>query len=155
LAALLYLWADGAAAAAVCQRWRLSNRQTQRTAWLVEHHAALRQARAMRWSQLQPLLVAEGIEDLIALEEADSQAASTDTSHVTWCRSLVAQPREQLDPPPLITGDDLLRHGVPPGPEYRALLERVRDAQLDNEIRSPTEALERVDRLRGKMKGTA
>jgi len=150
LAALLHCWVDAAAAAAVCQRWRLSNRQAQRTAWLVEHHAALRRARAMRWSQLQPLLVAEGIDDLIALEEAASLAGSGDASHVTWCRSLVAQPRELLDPPPLVTGDDLLRHGVPPGPEYRALLQRVREAQLDGEVRSQPEALELVDRLQGK-----
>ena len=32
--------------------------------------AGLRGARAMRWSALQPLLVAEGIEDLLALDEA-------------------------------------------------------------------------------------
>ena len=33
-----------------------------------------------------------------------------------YCRSLLAQPREVLDPPPLLTGDDLLAHGVPAGP---------------------------------------
>ncbi len=150
LAALLHRWVDAVAAAAVCQRWRLSNHQTQQTAWLVEHRGALRDARAVRWSQLQPLLVAEGVNDLIALEEAVSLAASGDTSHVAWCRSLLAQPREVLDPPPLLTGDDLLRHGVPPGPEYRALLQRVRDAQLDGEVHTKAEALELVDRLREK-----
>jgi len=153
LAALLHAWVDGAAAAAVCQRWRLSNRHTQRTTWLVGHHGALREAQSMRWSQLQPLLAAEGSEDLIALEEAASLAATGDTSHVAWCQSLVARPREVLDPPPLVTGDDLLRHGVPPGPEYRALLGRLRDAQLDGDIRSQAEALELVDRLRGQDKG--
>ena len=43
--------------------------------------------------------------------------------------------------------DDLLAHGVPPGPSYRALLARVRCAQLDEEINTRTEALALVDRL--------
>jgi poly(A) polymerase len=53
----------------------------------------------------------------------------------------------------VITGEDLLRHGIPPGPEYRALLQHVRDAQLDGEVRTKAEALELVDRLRGKDGG--
>ncbi len=148
LATLLHLWG----AAAVCQRWRLSNRHTDRTSWLVEFHAALHEPRSLRWSQLQPLLLSEGIDDLMALEEAASLAAARDTSHVAWCRSLLAQPREVLDPPPLLTGDDLLRHGIPPGPAYRVLLQRIRDAQLDGEIRTQEDALELADRLGGRMK---
>lgn len=148
LATLLHPWVDAAAATAVCRRWRLSNRYTERTAWLVEHHAALRDPRSLRWSQLQPLLISEGIGDLLALEEA----AASDTGHVAWCRSLLTQPREVLDPPPLLTGDDLLRHGIRPGPVYRVLLERIREAQLDGEVRSREEALELADRLEGKMK---
>ena len=86
-------------------------------------------------------MVAEGIEELLALEEATVLGRGGDTSHVAWCRSLLQQPREVLDPPPLLTGDDLLRHGVPAGPIYRVLLEEVRRAQLDGEIHSPEERL--------------
>ena len=70
LAMLLYPFVDAATAAAVCARWRLSNKETERVGWLVENHAALEHAQTMRWSQLQPLLVAEGIDDLVALSEA-------------------------------------------------------------------------------------
>ena len=41
-----------------------------------------------------------------------------------------------LDPPPLVTGDDLLRHGVLTGPIYRLLLDEVRRAQLDGDLDS-------------------
>ena len=54
---------------------------------------------------------------------------------------------EPLNPPPLLTGDDLIRHGVRPGPSYRVLLNRVRDAQLDAEIQTGDDALALVDRL--------
>ena len=64
-----------------------------------------------------------------------------------FCRSLLEQPRDVLDPPPLITGDDLLAHGVPSGPKYGILLKQARDAQLDKQIHTKAEALALVDRL--------
>jgi tRNA nucleotidyltransferase/poly(A) polymerase len=144
LGTLLHELVDPAAARRVCRRWRLSNKQTARVAWLVEHHAVLGTARSIRWSVLQPILIAEGIGDLLALHEA---AWPSGSDEVAYCRRLLEQPRQQLDPPPLLSGDDLLAHGVPSGPQYRMLLRRVRDAQLDGEIHTKDEALALVDRL--------
>lgn len=144
LGTLLHELVDADGARRICGRWRLSNKETGRVAWLVEHHSALPGVRSMRWSQLQPLLVSEGIEDLVALHEA---AAPAGPDEAAYCRSLLKRPRAQLHPAPLITGDDLLAHGVPSGPEYRVLLQRVRRAQLDEEIRTKDEALALVDRL--------
>ena len=70
LAALLLPMVDADGAAAVCSRWRLSNKETDRIGWLVEHHASLNDAATMRWSALQPLLVAESIGDLLVIVEA-------------------------------------------------------------------------------------
>jgi poly(A) polymerase len=138
LAALLTPFVDAAGATEICRRWRLSNKETERVAWLVEHHAALEDAVAMPWSKLQPLLVAEGIDDLLTLVEAASPAGAEAAAH---CRQLLAQPREKLDPPPLLTGDDLRNSGIPPGPQYRMMLERARAAQLDGLVRTKGEAL--------------
>jgi poly(A) polymerase len=138
LAAALVPCVDAVAATDVCRRWRLSNKETDRVAWLVEHHAALDHATTMRWSELQPLMVADGIDDLLALVEAASPQGAEVAAH---CRQLLSQPREQLDPPPLLTGDDLLAGGIPSGPQYKTLLERIRTAQLDGEIRTKEEAM--------------
>ncbi|MHC4180976.1 MAG: CCA tRNA nucleotidyltransferase [Planctomycetota bacterium] len=143
MGALLHELVDPAGARRICRRWRLSNKETARGVWLVGHRSALADARSMPWSQLQPILISEGIEDLLALHEA----ASPGSGEVAYCRSLLEQPREALDPPPLLTGDDLLAHGVPSGPKYRTLLRRARDAQLDGEIHTNEEALALVDRL--------
>jgi poly(A) polymerase len=146
LGTLLHELVDPAAARRVCRRWRLSNRETARVVWLVAHHAALEGARSIRFSALQPILVAEGIGDLLALCDAASPGSSDDAA---YCRTVLQRPREQLDPPLLLGGDDLLTHGVPSGPQYRTLLARVRDAQLDGEIHTKAEALALVDRLGG------
>ena len=145
LGAVLSPWVDAAGAAAVCQRWRLSNKEADRTCWLVENRNALADVRAMRWSALQPLLLAEGAADLLALVKAGSPAGA---AAAAYCRRLLTEPREELDPPPLVTGDDLQALGIPPGPEYGTLLPRIRAAQLDGEIRSRTEALAMVEKWR-------
>ena len=39
-----------------------------------------------------------------------------------------------INPPPLLTGHDLYQHGLTPGPEFKWLLDQVREAQLDRTI---------------------
>jgi len=147
LATLIHRRVDAQGAEQIGRRWRLSNDEIQRAAWLVAHQGALAGAASKRWSSIQPILIADGIHDLLAMNEAMAQATSSDTGDLTWCRSALQQPREVLDPPPLLTGDDLIRHGVRPGPAFRVLLDRVREAQLDGEIQTQAEALTLVDRL--------
>lgn len=138
LAALLSRFVDSKATDDVCRRWKLSNDERDRVCWLVENRDALLAASDMPWSKLQPLLVADGIGDLLLLTEHSSPAGAEAASH---CRKLLTQPRESLDPPPLMTGDDLLAAGVPAGPCYKHILHRVRDAQLDGEIGDKAEAM--------------
>ncbi len=46
-----------------------------------------------------------------------------------------------------INGDKLREMGLPPGPSYRYILESLRDARLDGEIRTPEQELEWVQRI--------
>ncbi len=64
-------------------------------------------------------------------------AIATDDARV---RERVAVFREQLRViAPELTGEDLKRMNIPPGPAYRDILTRVRDARLDGEIGSRAE----------------
>ena len=84
----------------------------------------------------------------MALAEAIVEATRADPSGVRHCREKLQLPADQLNPPRLLTGDDLVRHGIAPGPEYQQLLESVRDAQLEKTITTKAEALALVDKLR-------
>jgi poly(A) polymerase len=154
LAALLCEIVDARGARDVCRRWRLSNEQTDRVGWLVAHQGALQETREMRWSVLQRLLVAEAAADLVALGEAAALAGFGDMADVEHCQKLLQKPREELDPPPLLSGEDLIARNVPSGPIYRVILERIRDAQLDGELAGRDEALTMVDRLLKKCSGS-
>ncbi len=141
LAALLGELVDAGAVRAVGRRWRLANQIIDRAGWLAEHRESLRGAVSMRWSALQPLLVHEGAADLIALGEAAALAGFGRAADAEFCRRMRERPAEALDPPPLVTGDDLLTLRIPSGPVYGAILRRVRDAQLDGQVRTKEEAL--------------
>ena len=59
---------------------------------------------------------------------------------------------EALAAPPLLNGRDILdRLGVKPGPEVGRLLKKVREAQLDNEVKTFQEALDLARSLRAKQ----
>jgi hypothetical protein len=40
-------------------------------------------------------------------------------------------PAEKLNPPPLLDGQILQESGLTPGPQFRAILQKARDLQLD------------------------
>jgi poly(A) polymerase len=130
----------------ICQRLKLSNAEREHITWLVEKHQILADARTMRTSKLKTLLVHPGIRELLDLHRADALASSHSSDHVDYCEALLQEwSGEVLDPPPLLTGHDLMRQGVPQGPLYKHLLDAVRDAQLDGAIETTKEALGLVD----------
>ncbi len=132
----------------ISQRLRLSNDERQRIAWLVEKHQYLADARQMRPSKLKTILAHPGIAELLVLHRADALASSRSTEHVDYCEHLLKEWTENdLNPQPLLTGDDLMRLGLPPGPLFKRLLDAVREAQLDGTIKTPKQALELVDKL--------
>ena len=130
---------------AVALRLKLSNKERERAIWLVRYQQSLDEASRQPWPRIQRLLIAEGIDDLVALHAARFRAAGRSWEDETFCRSRLAWPAEQLNPPPLLGGHDLIHHGLPRGKLFAVLLERVRDAQLEGQARTKEEALRLVD----------
>ena len=135
----------------ICQRLRLSNAERDHIEWLVEKHQFLSDARKMRTAKLKTILAHPGIRDLLALHRADALASDHSTDHVDYCLYLLHEwSEEDLNPPMILTGHDLTRRGLEPGPQFKYLLNAVREAQLDGIIKSKKEALELVDSLSGR-----
>ncbi len=133
----------------IAERLKLSNDEQKRIEWLVEKHQILSDARQMRPSKLKTLLIHPGIRELLQLHRADALASGRDTDHVAHCEDLLARwSRAELDPPPLLTGDDLIQAGHKPGPNFKKLLDAVREAQLDGAIHKKEEAWDVVTRQR-------
>ncbi len=129
----------------LCRRLRYTNKELDRTAWLLTHHAGIAEAQSLPWPRLQRILIHEGAAELLALREA---IAGPNDVGLNFCRERLNWPAAKLNPPLLVDGSDLIRHGFEPGPEFADLLENLRDAQLNGEIHTTDEALALADRLR-------
>src|SRR5512142_218506 len=131
----------------LCRRLRLSNAERERITWLVKYHQYLGEAKRLREAKLKRILALPGIEELLALHRADALASSGECSQIDYCEYyLKAQPAGPINPPPLVTGHDLVRHGLSPGAHFKTILDQIREAQLDRVINSKREALEWLDR---------
>lgn len=126
----------------VGRRLKLANREIDLTAWLIRHEARIRTAPQQRWSSVQPLLIHEGADELLCLADAVADVTGIGQADVAWCQQQRQLPADELNPAPLITGDDLLREEIPTGPHYRTILDSVRAAQLERRIGTREEAIE-------------
>jgi poly(A) polymerase len=150
VAALLYDLEGGAPQLieSICKRLRLSNQETDDIVWLVRRAREVVTARAMSRAQLKRLLADSRARDLVELARVDALACDDDLSPVMHCVEFLEQtPPEEMDPPPFITGDDLVMLGLRPGKRFKVILEAVRDAQLNGEISNREEALSLARRL--------
>ncbi len=125
----------------VGRRWRLARKDFERAGWLIANKNVLTGARQLPWSQLQPLLVHEGIFESLSWGDALAAVGELDPLELAFCTERLALPPEQLNPPPLVTGDDLMALGIPPGKRYSQLLRKIRAAQLDGQVKNKAEAL--------------
>lgn len=134
-------------AAAICRRLRMSNQARERIVDLVASHMRLRNVRQMRPSKLKRLLREPYFPELLSLHRADCLASHGQLDLYEFCREQLADlKKEQLRPPALLTGDDLIALGFAPGPLFRKMLTAVEDAQLEGQLASREEALDFVQR---------
>ncbi len=130
----------------VCERWKLSNDESKGVAWLLAHEPTIRRASECEWPMLQSLLIDDRIEELLLLAAAVATTVDGSDNDIRVCRDKLLLPPEQLNPAPLITGDDLLRAGMRPSPVFRRILEAVRHAQLNGEIETRQQAMRLAER---------
>lgn len=138
----------------VTPRWRLSNDERRAVTAAVRDWQIVAHARRLRWSKVQPVLTARDAKTVVDLAETcvaarfpEPDDAKIADESIRFVRDSLALPPDQLDPPPLLTGNDLKRSGLRPGPHFRSILKTIRDAQLDAEIDSRDQATELASRL--------
>lgn len=134
--------ADPALAETICRRWKLANEEIDVVCHLLRHEATIRAAPAIPWPQLQRILVAPHVAELLEYCSAVCRVLDGNDSAVQFCRQKLALPLDELNPPPLLTGDDLKQLGLSPGPRFKQLLDALRDAQLDKIVQTHTQAVD-------------
>jgi poly(A) polymerase len=132
----------------IADRLRLSGAEKSLTIWLVDLHATLDRAPVIPVARLKTLLVQPDIADLIALHRARALARSLSLGAANFCETVLRDtPTMVLNPPPLLTGEDLIATGLKPGPEFKRIIDAVREAQLEGRVKTKEEAIEMARNL--------
>ncbi len=136
-------------AIAICQRLKWSRATWERVAYLVKNHLRLLSAPEMRSATLKRFLREEGIAELLELARIDALSSSGDLHPYEFCRGKLAElGPEQIAPPRLLSGHDLIALGLPPGPRFKEILAAVEDAQLEGRLLTREDALAWVRQYR-------
>ena len=131
----------------ICRRLNFSNADRSQIVQLVERHMKFLHIRDMRQAKLRRFLASPTIEEDLELHRIDCLASHADLENYDFCREKLeefSREEEELIPPPLITGDDLIAEGYQPGPQFKEILNTVAEAQLEGTLKSKEEALKFV-----------
>jgi poly(A) polymerase len=129
-------------------RLRFSNETIAQVLALVDHHMRFMHAPKMNASTLKRFLRMDRFEEHLALHRLDCLGSNGSLKTWEFVREKLRElPAEQLRPPRLITGDDLITEGFKPGPAMKTILTAVEDAQLEGAIGTREEALKLVRAL--------
>jgi len=133
-------------AEAICRRLRLSNDDTEQIAALVANHLRFKDVGQMRLSTLKRFVRLNRFEEHLELHRLDCLSSHRNLEAYEFVRHFLAEtPPEQLRPPRLLTGDELISMGFIPGPSFKEILDAVEEAQLNGKLHTHEEAVRYVE----------
>ena len=134
----------------IAHRLKFSGEETERVAALVAQHLRFKDVFEMRTATLKRFVRQPHFDEHMELHRMDCLASHRKLDSYEFVRRFVAEtPAEAVRPARLVTGDDLKLLGLPPGPEYRRLLDAVEEAQLEGRLTTKDEALQFIRRQSG------
>ena len=126
----------------ICRRLRFSNDDTEQIAALVANHLRFKDVFQMRLATLKRFVRLPRFEEHLELHRLDCLASHRNLEAFEFMRRFLAEtPPGQVRPPRLISGEDLAKIGLSPGPLFREILQAVEDAQLDGRLTSRDQAM--------------
>ncbi len=125
----------------ILERLRFPRKQIEEISDVVLHHMQFKDALKMRKSTLRRMMLRETFPLEMQLHRLDCLGSN---GRMDAYNFLVAQSAELASQPeirpPLLTGSELIALGLKPGKEMGALLNEIRDKQLQDELKTADEA---------------
>ena len=125
----------------ILKRLRFPKKQIEEIVACVRQHMQFKDVKQMRKATLRRLLLRKTFPLELELHRLDCLGSHGNLDHYEF---LLAQAEELKKKPairpPLLTGKDLIKLGMKPGPAMGALLGEIREKQLADELKTPREA---------------
>jgi len=127
---------------AIMTRLRFSRAEIEATVMAVANHMVFKDVQGMRVAKLKRFMARPGFDDEMELHRVDCVSSHGMVDNYDFVqRKREEFASEPLIPPPLITGEDLKKLGMKPGPKFKEILDAVSTRQLEGTLRTSEEAL--------------
>jgi len=125
----------------ICRRLRFSNEDTAQIAALVANHLRFKDVGQMKLSTLKRFVRMDRFAEHLELHRLDCLSSHRNLDAYDFVSRFLAEtPPEQVRPPRLLTGEDLIAMGYKPGPAFKTILDAVEEAQLNGRVHTHAEA---------------
>lgn len=132
----------------MCRRLKCSNMRRDHVAWLLQYRPLCNYGSSLPVHTIKRLMADDRFDDLLYLQSAVVRAGLDPDEPFEQFRHVVAGiDASQVAPQPFVDGQDLIDMGIPAGPAYKRILEKVYDAQLDGEVGERAGALRLAETL--------
>jgi putative nucleotidyltransferase with HDIG domain len=126
----------------ICRRLRFPNHETEQIVLLIANHMRFADVRRMKESTLKRFFRLEHFDQHLALHRLDCLASHGSLELYDFARKrFETLPQDEVRPPLLLSGRDLIEAGYQPGPQFSKMLAMAEDAQLEGAIHTRDQAL--------------
>jgi len=137
----------------ISRRFRFSNEDIEQIVALIANHMRFKDVERMRTATLKRFVRMPRFDEHMELHRLDCTSSHRHLNAYNFIQRMLAEtPHEEIHPPKLLTGDDLLEMGYRQGPVFRQILATVEDAQLEGKLGTKEDAVQLV-RSKFKPKG--
>lgn len=131
----------------IVERLKFSRAEMHHVTALVENLPRFSEVQRMSMSALKRFFRLNRFHDLIELARIHRVVGNQDLADYEYVRrKREVWTEADIWPAPLITGDDLIEMGFAPGPAFKDILTRVEDEQLEERLKTHSEAVAFVRR---------
>ncbi len=132
----------------ILRKLRFPNDEIASITACIANHMAFKDAPNMRVSTLKRLLARPTFTEELELHRVDCSACHGELDIHTFLTAKLSEfSKEEIKPKPLITGHDLQKLGVQPGPQMGKILNQLMDEQLEGKFTDRDGAITRAQEL--------
>jgi poly(A) polymerase len=128
----------------IAGRLKLSSECADQMAYLVRETPKFRDAFSMREATLLRWMKDSDFELLVRFHGLDAISYDGNLAGLEFVRAIYPDAKRRLEMKPLLTGDDLVRLGMNPGPKFTEILRTIEDLALEGSLSTSEEALNYV-----------
>ena len=127
---------------AILRRLRYPNDRVAAVVSMVARHMQFMNVKQMRTARLKRFMAERTFPEEMELHRVDCGSSNGFTDNYEFLHAKSAEfAAEPLIPPPLVTGRDLIKLGLTPGPRFKEILDAVQTEQLEGRILDRESAL--------------